>query len=80
MILELKSTDRVCDVLNRVLDRMSEVVHRIDAPLVTGIVVCHVSDTVDDRITHVDIRRCHIDLCAENLLSVLIHAVLHVLK
>ena len=74
MILELKSTDRVCDVLNRVLDRMSEVVHRIDAPLVTGIVVCHVSDT------HVDIRRCHIDLCAENLLSVLVHAVLHVLK
>ena len=33
MILELKSTDRVCDVLNRVLDRMSE------ALLIAGIVM-----------------------------------------
>ena len=80
MILELKSTDRVCDVLNRVLDRMSEVVHRVDAPLVTGVVVCHMGNTVDNRITHIDIRRCHIDLRAENLLSVLVHTVLHILK
>ena len=39
--------------------------------------VCH---TVNNRVTHVHIRGCHINLCTKYLGSILIHAVFHVLK
>ena len=80
MILKFQSADGVCDVLDCVLDRMSEVVHRVDAPLVSRVVVCHMGNTIEDRITHVDVRGCHIDLRTENLLTVLVHTVLHVFE
>ena len=57
MILELQCTDRMGDVLNRILDRMSEIVHWIDAPCIAGVVMMHMGDTVDNRISHVDVRR-----------------------
>ena len=68
------------NVLYRILDRMSEVIHRIDAPFITCIVMMHMSYTVDDRVSHVDVRGSHIDFCAKNLLAVLILAFLHLLK
>ena len=40
----------------------------------------HMSHTVDDRVTHVDVGGCHIDLGTEHFLSVLILAVFHVLE
>ena len=36
--------------------------------------------TIDDRVTHVDIRGSHIDLGTEYLLSILIFAVFHIFK
>ena len=39
MILELQRTDGVRDALNRILDRMCKVVHRVNTPLVTSIVM-----------------------------------------
>ena len=65
---------------DRILDRMSKVIHRIDAPLVSSVVMCHTCYTVDNRVTHVHIRRCHIDLCTENFFSVSVFALTHLLK
>ena len=70
----------MCDMLNRILDRMGKIIHRIDAPLIACVVMTHTGHPVDNRITHVDIRGSHIDLGAEHLLSVLILSFLHLLK
>ena len=67
-------------MLNGILDRMGKVIHRVNAPCIAGVVVCHTGYTVDDRVSHVDVRGSHIDLCAKNLLAVLILAFLHLLK
>ena len=37
-------------------------------------------DTVDDRISHVDVRGCHVDLGPEHLLAVCVLAFAHLLK
>ena len=70
----------MCHTLNGILDRMSEVVHRIDAPFISCIVMCHAGYTVNDRVTHVHIRWCHIDLGTENLLSISVFALTHLFK
>ena len=80
MILKLQRTDRVRDPLDSILNRMSKVIHRIDTPFITGIMVCHMGHTVNDRISHIDVRRCHIDLSAQHLLSVLIFSRTHLLE
>ncbi len=54
------------DVLQRVLDGMGEGVHRVDAPLVAGVVVLGMTHAVDGGITQIDVGRCHVDLCAQH--------------
>ena len=80
MILELQRAEGVRDALYGVLDRVCEVIHRVDAPLVTGVVVMHVGHTVDDRVTHVQVRGCHVDLRTQGQGTVCVLAVLHVLE
>ena len=80
VILKLQGTDGMCDSLNGIFDRMSEIVHWIDAPCVTGSVVCHMSNTIDNRVTHIHIRRCHIDLGTEHFLSICIFAFFHLFE
>ena len=64
--LELQSADRVGDVFDRILQRMCEIIHRIDAPLIAASVMGRMPDTVNDRIAHVNVRRRHIDLGTQN--------------
>ena len=59
---------------------MGKIIHGINAPFISGIVVTHVSNTVNDRISHVDVGTGHIYPGAENLLTVGIYAVFHVLE
>ena len=80
MVFEFQCTDGVCDSLDSILDRMSKVIHWINAPGVAGSVVGHMSNTVDDRITHVHVRRCHIDLGTKNFFSIGIFAFFHFFK
>ena len=80
MVLELKCTDTVGNSLNRILNRMCEIVHRIDAPLIACIMVCHMSHSVDYRVSHIHIGRRHIYSGSEDLGSILIFALLHLLK
>ena len=42
-----------------------ETVHRIDTPFISGIVMCHVRHTINNRISHVHIWACHIDSGAQ---------------
>ncbi len=68
----------MCDVLYGVALSVGEVVHRVDAPLVTRAVVRGVLDPVKNRVAEHHVRGGHVDLRAENLLSVGILAGLHV--
>ena len=68
------------DPLDSILDRMSEIVHRINAPFVASIVMADVSDAVDDRISHIDVGRTHIDARTEHFLTVRILSFPHLLK
>ena len=52
---ELKRAEGVCDAFKSVLDRVSEVVHGVDAPLCACSVVRQVVDPVDNRISHVEV-------------------------
>ena len=59
---------------------MGKVIHRVNAPLVAGVVVRHAGDAVNDRVTHVDIRGGHVNLRPQHLLAVLVLAVPHGLE
>ena len=80
MILKLKGANRVGNLFDRVLNGMRKVIHGVDTPLVAGILVGEVRDAVDDRIPHVDVRGCHVNLCAEHALAVRILALSHLLE
>ena len=61
VVEELEGAERVGHLLERIGERMREVVHRIDAPGVARSVVGLVLDPVEDRIPHRDDRRRHVD-------------------
>ena len=60
--LKLQRAQAVGDTLQRILNRMCEVVHGINAPLVSLPVVAHVVDTVDDRVAHIEVTAGQVDL------------------
>ena len=70
----------MCDTFNCIFDWVCKVIHRINAPCITGSVVSHMSYTIDDRVTHIHIRRCHVNFCTENLFSIGIFALFHFFK
>src|SRR5690606_28560442 len=67
VVLELERTDRVRDALERVLETMGEVVHRIDAPLVVSAVMMSVLDAVEYRVAHLHVWARQIDLSAQDV-------------
>ena len=77
VILELERAERVRDVLDRIRDGMRVVVHRVDAPRVTGAMVGGVPDAVDHGVAQVQVRRRHVDLRAEHFRAVLELALPH---
>ena len=70
--LKLERAHRVGHALERVFDRMREIVHRIDAPLVAEMIVRDVADA--------DVRRSHVDLRAEAPFAVRVLAVAHLVE
>src|SRR3989344_4019249 len=59
---ELQGADGVGDAFDGVRLAVGEVVVRVDAPLVTGLVVMGMADAVHDRVAQVHVRRGHVDL------------------
>ena len=64
MVFKLNGAKRVRNTLKRVLNRMSIVVKRINAPLVSLSVMVYVNNSLNRRVTHIYIRGRHIYLCA----------------
>ena len=70
MVLKFQAAQAEGDTLDGVLDRVCEVVHRIDAPLVALAVMLDVLDAVDGRVAHIHVRACQVDLGAQRLFAV----------
>ena len=70
VVLELQGAQRMGDAFTGIFQRVREVVHRVDAPLVALAEMAHVCNAVDDRVSHVHVRRAHVDLRAKDLLPV----------
>ena len=58
------------DALDRILDRVGEVIQRIDAPFVALAVVADMLDAVDGRVAHVHVGAGQVDLGAQRLFAV----------
>jgi hypothetical protein len=71
MIFELERAERMRDVLDCVRRGMREVVHRVDAPVVTGAVMVRAANAIEHRVAHVDVRRRHVDARAQYVSAVL---------
>jgi hypothetical protein len=67
MILVLERTQRVRHALDRIGLAVRPVVHRIDAPLVTGALMRDLPNPVHDRVTHVHVAGRHVDFRPEHV-------------
>jgi hypothetical protein len=70
VVLELQRAQRMGDAFDRVAERMREVVHRVDRPLVAGVLVLDVLDPVQRRVAQVDVAAGHVDLRAQGARAV----------
>ena len=68
------------NTLKSILNRVSKVIHRINAPLVACSVMLESVNSVDNRITHIKVTRRKVNLCTESHFAVLKFAVFHSLK
>ena len=66
MLLKFEGAQRVRNPLDRIRYWVREVVHWIDAPLIARPMMRHMGDTVNHRVAHDEIRRCHVDLCTQD--------------
>ena len=65
MVFEFQRAHRMRHLFDRIRLAMGVIIHRIDAPRIPGTVVCHVQNSIHYRVSHVQIRRRHVDFCAE---------------
>ena len=68
------------DSFDGIFDRMGKIIHGIYAPGISRVMMAHMGHTVNDRITHIHIRRGHVNSGAQNLFPVGIYAILHFFK
>ena len=78
--LEFQRAQRVRDALQRVLNGVGKVIHRIDAPLVALPVMVHIADAVNDRVAHIEVAGGKIDFCAQRAAALGELAVFHALE
>ena len=70
VVLELEGADGVRDPLDRVGERVGEIVHRVEAPGIAPPVVRGVADAVQQRVAQLHVPRRHIHLRAQHVRSV----------
>ena len=70
VILEFERAQRVGHALDRIRQSVGEIVQRVDAPVVAGIVMGDVADAVQHRVAQVDVGRGHVDLGAQHVFAV----------
>ncbi len=67
---ELQRANRVGDAFEVIAQAMREIVERINAPLVAGVMMRGVPDAIEDRIAQPHVRRLHVDLGAQGARAV----------
>ena len=65
VVFEFERAQRVGDALGGVAQRMRVVVHRIDRPVVAGVLMLNMFDPVQRRVAQIDIAAGHVDLRAQ---------------
>ncbi len=64
--------------LERILNRVREVVHRVNAPLIAQMIVSDMTDTIQHWVAEVDVGRSHIDFSSQAPFAVRILPRLHI--
>jgi hypothetical protein len=77
VVLELKGAEAVGDVLDSVGLPVGIVIGRVDAPAVAGAGVGGAQDPIEHRVAHIDVAGRHVDLGAQDLVTVGKSAVAH---
>ena len=67
MRFEFQRADRMGDSFQRIALPVGPVVHRVDAPLITGSMMMRMPDPIEQRVAHQHIRMRHVDLRAKNV-------------
>ena len=70
VVFEFQCANRMGDAFDRILQPVSPVVHRIDAPFCTRFRMFGMKNPIHNRISHVQVGRGHVDFCPQNLGSV----------
>ena len=65
MNFELQRANRMRDAFDVIAQAVREIVHRINAPLVAGVMMLGVADAIEHRVAQPDVRRAHVDLRAQ---------------
>ena len=80
VILKFQRTDRMGYPFNSVFNRVGKVVHGVNTPFVSCIMMFHMSYTVNDRIPHINIRGSHVNFRSEDFFAIPVFSFLHFFK
>ncbi len=80
MVFVFQRTQGMGNAFKRVLNRMSKIVHGVNAPFCALTVMLDISDAVDNGVAHIEIAGSKVYLCAESVASFGELAVFHALK
>ena len=80
VISKFQSAEGVGNLFNWIRQAMGKVIHRVDGPFAAGAVMTCFQNSINSRITHVQIWRRHIDFCSQNVASFWKFAVTHPCK
>jgi len=67
VVFELKSAEGMGDLFYGVRETMGVVIHGVNTPRIACSMVMDIHDSVNNRITHIKIGRCHINLCTQDM-------------
>ena len=80
VILEFQRAQRMRDALKRIRQSVRKVIHRVDVPFIAGILMRDMTYSVQRRVSHIDVRRGHVDLRTQDVRTILELASLHALE
>ncbi len=66
MDFEFQRAKRMGDAFEVIAQPMREIVERINAPLVSGLMMGGVPDAIENRVAHPNVRRLHVDPGAQS--------------
>ena len=75
--LVLQAAQTVGHALQRILNGMGKIIHGVDAPLIPGLMMAHMENTIQRRIPQIDVGRSHVYLGPKGMGSIGKFSVLH---